>query len=599
MFGALGRLNVSLTAETANFCAAMDKAAYQAKKRMDDIQRNTRQVGRAMGIVLTAAATGFAFQMKKIIDDADELGKMSQKIGVSVQSLSAFRYAAQLAGTDFETLTKGIGRFSRVASDAANNLITAKRPFEDLSIEFKKSDGNLRDVEDMLLDVADKFSKMADGTKKAALAQELFGRAGVELIPFLNEGREGIARITAEAQKMGIIFDTKTAKAAEDFNDRMTDLKAASTGLFATIGSQLIPVLANYSQILVDDIKNTDGVRESTRIFVEGLKTLIRTAMIAQYAIQGNVNTLGDLAAIMYTLSENKSIGENLMTTLKGPFYWIKEAGLSAEKFQKVMLITQNYTKDAEELANKLQKNLMSLDQPISSVTKNIEDNTAVVIENANAQEKQTDKIKEQAAAIKQLNPLFQGLNSKIASAFEDAIVEGKKLQDVINGLIEDVYRLFIQTQVTKPLFNALLGEEGLISSFFAPAAKSAKGNVFNAGYLQAFARGGTINRPTIFPMANGGTGLAGEKGTEGIFPLFRTREGDLGVKGESSGGVQINIYAPPGSEVAQDRKTEGGMETINIYIDEAMAGNVSRPGSKTYKALKNSFGLGQKLISR
>ena len=99
--------------------------------------------------------------------------------------------------------------------------------------------------------------------------------------------------------------------------------------------------------------------------------------------------------------------------------------------------------------------------------------------------------------------------------------------------------------------------------------------------------------------MANGGVGLAGEAGTEAIMPLFRTGNGDLGVKSSGGGGVEVNIYAPEGSKVSQNSQKIGDKEQINIMIDEAVAGSVASPGSKTYKALKNSFGLRQSTTSR
>ncbi len=210
MAGNLGRLNVELSANTVSFNRSMDKAAHKATNSFNKIASGARRMASMFAIALGPAALGLA--IKRVIDDADELGKMSKKIGVSVQSLSVWRHAAQLAGSEFAVLTKGVARFSRVMSDASVGLLTAKRPLDQLGVSFQNADGTLRNVEEALLDVSDSFSKMENGAKKAALAQELFGRAGVELIPFLNEGREGIEKIRIEAEKLGIIFSKETAQ---------------------------------------------------------------------------------------------------------------------------------------------------------------------------------------------------------------------------------------------------------------------------------------------------------------------------------------------------------------------------------------------------
>ena len=73
---------------------------------------------------------------------------------------------------------------------------------------------------------------------------------------------------------------------------------------------------------------------------------------------------------------------------------------------------------------------------------------------------------------------------------------------------------------------------------------ESAKGNVFSGGNVMAFANGGIVSRPTLFPMANGGTGLMGEAGEEAILPLRRTRNGRLGVE-TTGGGSSLTINVP------------------------------------------------------
>jgi hypothetical protein len=73
----------------------------------------------------------------------------------------------------------------------------------------------------------------------------------------------------------------------------------------------------------------------------------------------------------------------------------------------------------------------------------------------------------------------------------------------------------------------------------------SANGNVFSGGsQVKAYANGGVVGRPTVFPMANGGVGLMGEAGPEAIMPLKRGANGKLGVQaegGSGSGGVVIH----------------------------------------------------------
>jgi tape measure domain-containing protein len=71
-----------------------------------------------------------------------------------------------------------------------------------------------------------------------------------------------------------------------------------------------------------------------------------------------------------------------------------------------------------------------------------------------------------------------------------------------------------------------------------------ANGGVFAKNKIVPFAYGGIVNKPTLFPMANG-AGLMGEAGPEAIMPLRRTASGRLGV--EATGGtsnIVVNVDA-------------------------------------------------------
>ena len=63
----------------------------------------------------------------------------------------------------------------------------------------------------------------------------------------------------------------------------------------------------------------------------------------------------------------------------------------------------------------------------------------------------------------------------------------------------------------------------------------------------------GIVDRPTIFPMANG-AGLMAESGPEGILPLKRGKDGKLGViaQGGGVGNISVNVDAT-GSSVESD----------------------------------------------
>jgi hypothetical protein len=143
--------------------------------------------------------------------------------------------------------------------DTKNGLLESKRAFDELGISVLDASGQLRPMNDVMLEVADKFSKMEDGTLKAALAQDLFGRSGMQLIPMLNLGAEGLRQEAELAKKLGIVFDQDAASAADKFNDALAELKASIAGAVITIGTALMPTvkaLVSFFTGMVSGINN-------------------------------------------------------------------------------------------------------------------------------------------------------------------------------------------------------------------------------------------------------------------------------------------------------------------------------------------------------
>lgn len=103
----------------------------------------------------------------------------------------------------------------------------------------------------------------------------------------------------------------------------------------------------------------------------------------------------------------------------------------------------------------------------------------------------------------------------------------------------------------TNNLFSSMMSSiGGGFSSLFSGIGSIfsglfADGGVFKGGNVTAFANGGLVTKPTMFPMRSG-IGLMGEKGPEAIMPLKRGPGGALGVSmhgSVSSGGGQTVVH--------------------------------------------------------
>ncbi|WP_430641887.1 phage tail tape measure protein [Bradyrhizobium nanningense] len=139
-------------------------------------------------------------------------------------------------------------------------------------------------------------------------------------------------------------------------------------------------------------------------------------------------------------------------------------------------------------------------------------------------------------------------------------------------------------------------------SAFYGPVAPSALGNIFAGGNIIPFARGGVVSIPTLFPMANGGTGLMGEAGPEAVMPLRRGADGRLGVSAggaandnRSSGGVVVNVINQTGvqAEASTSRNANGDVTvTLKKMMDDSVGQSLSSGAGS--RVLKNQYGVRQ-----
>ncbi len=194
------------------------------------------------------------------------------------------------------------------------------------------------------------------------------------------------------------------------------------------------------------------------------------------------------------------------------------------------------------------------------------------------------EKVKDESKA---LQSAATDLGFTFSSAFEDAVIEGQKLSEVLKGLEKDILRIILRTAVTEPLANAVTGLVGsALGSLFNPgtAAIPAKPGLSSVPgpHLQ---HGGVFTKPTRF-------GMVGEAGPEAVLPLTKVGN-DLGVKAVGGGGnVQVIIQNNnPDNEVHQERRSANGQEEVIVRIDRALGAMAGRGEGHLFRSIQRTFG--------
>jgi hypothetical protein len=305
------------------FIRAVDetRGAFDSIKRglggLADAARSVNGVLAGLGVAVSAA--GLGAMVKSALESADALNKLSQRVGITVEALSTLVPAAELSGVSAQTFETGLKKLATAMLEAATGSEESARRFAALGVAFQDQDGTLRATDAVLLDLADRFKAMPDGAQKSALAVQLFGKSGAELIPFLNQGREGIAALTGEMQALGVQIGGQTAAQAEAFNDALAKVKLATTSIANRVIEAFLPAMNDMAAGMVESAKQGGTLRAVLDGVVLVLKTLALGAATVGKAFIALGEAIGaGMAAAVEALRGNTAGAKAIIAELKG-----------------------------------------------------------------------------------------------------------------------------------------------------------------------------------------------------------------------------------------------------------------------------------------
>ncbi len=246
-----------------------DKPLKQMETGVKNIKSSLALVG---GIAAAAAGTLFGIA-KSVANTGEEFSKMAAQTGVGVEALQELTFAADQAGVAQSDLASVLTDLSNRSFSVIEGNQQQALAFRRLGVQVANSAGDLRDADEVLLDLADSFARLPDGAEKTVLATQALGGAGAKLIPFLNKGSAGIKEMRLEAQRLGIVLGKDTVDASVKFNQSLKKALGALTGIKNTVGAELLPVI----QELLDEFTrfitlNRRLIAQKVRQFIEFLK---------------------------------------------------------------------------------------------------------------------------------------------------------------------------------------------------------------------------------------------------------------------------------------------------------------------------------------
>lgn len=289
---------VELGANTAAFQGDMGKAARVAKLECDNIVAAAKNMGMLVGGAIAAGAAAFAGLARQSINAADEMNDLAIKVGMSTESLSAYGYAAKLNGADTQAFATSVQKLNSNVVDAARGQGAAKDAFAALGISVRDTNGQIKTNEQVMREVSDRFSTFPDGVTKSALAVDIFGKSGADMIQMLNGGSAGLDAMRAEAEQMGMVLSSDTAAAAAEVNDNIDKMGMVMTGLVNKTTADMLPVIKQLSGDLLDSAQKSGFLETAMKGVSGAFKVVVSGGYLLAGVFDAVGQTLGQLAAV-------------------------------------------------------------------------------------------------------------------------------------------------------------------------------------------------------------------------------------------------------------------------------------------------------------
>lgn len=276
-----------------------DEANKQGKRSEGAFSGLIKSFGGLTGVMaslgVAVSAVGLVKLTKDAIDYADAIGKAAQKTGATAETLSILRVGASTADVEVEALDKSLVKLAVNMEGLRQGTQKQVDAFAQLGIKQKDLEG--LDTGQAFVKIAQKLGSVQDGYRKTALATELFGKSGAQLIPLLNDlSEDGFARLTAKAEELGLVVSSETALLAQDVNDSFTDIKNQVKGLALQFVAGLLPSV----KATMDDFKQStagkgvDSMKEFGAQVGRVVRTVVAVFRTMYNIVSGVFRSIGD-----------------------------------------------------------------------------------------------------------------------------------------------------------------------------------------------------------------------------------------------------------------------------------------------------------------
>lgn len=388
----IGNFRVVLGATTSAFTSGL----HRARAAMSAFGKSVRPMAAAVsaaskrmagigakiaGLATALAGGGMAFLLKRAADAGDAVGKLSERIGISTESLSGLQRAAKLTGASVTILEKGLVMMTRNVSEAAAGTGEAIDAINDLGLNAQALNRLAPDA--VFNKLAAAMSGVANQSDRVRIASDIFGARGIKLLNTLQLGTRGLREINNETGRFGLAISRLDASRFAEFNDTLQRTREVFTGIATQMAGRVAPLITELGKRFIAVATDGDGlaakidrVMNSIASAAGGAADFVQSAWTTTWKnveigfsllAQGLLGTIKTIAGNIADALDNALLRTN--PVLRTHMFLLRALEAKIEK------INGEYFKGTQELIHQkqeLERNIVPLSQRIAKILADI-----------------------------------------------------------------------------------------------------------------------------------------------------------------------------------------------------------------------------------
>lgn len=306
----LGSLVVSLGLDAAEFTRGLSKSEYQTQQWVRRFETGI-EAARTGALAAFAAMGTAAAVLDRQLQGIAGFQDLADKMGDTAQEVASLKLAFDLSGVSAEAAAAASVKLTSALAktdDESKGVGAALKAIGLEMDEFKR----LTPVAQIDA-VAQALAGFEDGAGKTAVAVQLFGKSGADLIPMLNDLAEtGGRQVTLTGEQIA---------AADEYSKATARLRSELQTLVAVTAADAAPVMTQMVQILRDiNTYATSGANGFNILAatLDGAKVVLQTVVVlgadVAYVFKQTGIEIGGMAAQLAALMRLDFSGFNAIS---------------------------------------------------------------------------------------------------------------------------------------------------------------------------------------------------------------------------------------------------------------------------------------------